>query len=188
MKISTFSLKTGACLAALLFVAQMTIPSFVPKAHALYWEDNSEFNAPQDRVERPRGGFFLFNWIGSITHSAKKHRAAELENRDKGPGVNSGKKALLLVTSAVVGIGVGLLITSTTTDNPDHQARNNFLGATFGLCGGLAVGSFIMPSDYQVDSANLPNARFRDQFAKDPAMQPIRSAFRRPMFCLASRF
>jgi hypothetical protein len=177
MKFSTFSLKTGVCLAVLLFTAQMFIPAFVPSAHALYWEDDTDFNAPQDRLERPSGGFFLFNWFRSIKKHDQRKRAKGLENRDKGPGVNGGKKALLMVTSGVVGVGVGLLISSVTTDNPDNRSRNNFMGAAFGLCGGLLVGSLITPSDYQVDSASLPNQRFRTTFHSDPKLQPIRAAF-----------
>jgi hypothetical protein len=173
MKFSAFSLKTGVCLMVILFTAQMVVPAFITPARAMYWEDDTDFNAPQDRLERPQGGFFLFNWFRSAkTHSQKRHAEA-LENRDKGPGVNGKKKTILMVASAVVGVGIGLLIASETTNNEDHRGRNNFLGATFGLCGGLAVGTFIIPSDYQVDSASLPNNRFHMAFASDPKLQPI---------------
>jgi hypothetical protein len=177
MKFSAFSLKTGLCLAVLLLATQTFVPVFVPPAHALYWEDDSDFNAPQDRKERPTGGFFLFNWFRSIKHSSQRHRAAGLENHDKGPGVNGKKKALLLVTSGIVGTGVGLLISSTTTHNNDYRARNNFVGGALGLCGGFAIGSFIIPGDYQVDSASLPNNRFHNMFVSDPKLEPIRVAF-----------
>lgn len=177
MKFSAFSLKTGVCLLVILFTAQMFVPAFVTPAQAMYWEDDTDFNAPQDRVQRPNGGFFLFNWFRKSQQSGQKRRAKELENRDKGPSVNGKKKALLLVTSGLVGMGIGLLISSATTNNEDHRGRNNFMGAVFGFCGGLAVGSFIIPDDYQVDSASLPNNRFRVAFASDPKLQPIRGSF-----------
>jgi len=188
MKFSAFSLKTGVCLAVLLFAAQTFVPVFVTPAHALYWEDDTDFNAPQDRVERPRGGFFLFNWFRSIKSHGQKNKAKALENRDKGPGVNGKKKTLLLVTSGLVGTGIGLLISSTTTNDPNHRGRNNFLGATFGLCGGLAIGSFIIPGDYQVDSASLPNNRFRLAFATDPTLQPVVDAFHATPVHVALKF
>ena len=188
MKFSAFSLKIGVCLMVILFTAQTFVPAFISPAQAMYWEDDSDFNAPQDRLERPQGGFFLFRWFHSSKTQSQKRRAAALDNRDKGPGVNGKKKALLLVTSALVGVGIGLLIASETTNNEDHRGRNNFLGATFGLCGGLAVGTFIIPSDYQVDSASLPNNRFHVAFASDPKLQPIRVASRQARVHIALNF
>ena len=188
MKFSSFSLKAGICLALIFFTAQMFVPAFVTPARALYWEDDTDFNAPQDRLERPRGGFFLFKWIKSIKKAGIKHRAANLENHDKGPNVNGKKKAMILVTSGIVGLGIGLAISSTTTKNAAHRTRNNFLGAAFGLVGGMIIGSFIIPKDYQVDSSCLPDAKYRLALASDPALQSVRDAFHDPALQIVLNF
>ncbi|GEM_PF-1111316 len=179
MKSNKSALKSVVCLVVTLFTAQMFIPALVPSAHALYWEDDIEFNSPQDRVERPSGKFFLFRWIDSIKGKNKERRAGNLENHDKGPGVNGKKKALLMITCGVVGVGTGLLLSSTLTDDNENRSRNNFLGAALGLCAGLALGSILTPKDYQVDSANLPQAEFRRVFAAGP--EPRKAPEFRPM-------
>jgi hypothetical protein len=177
MKFSPFSLKAAAFLILVLFTAQWFVPAFVPPARALYWEDDTDFNAPKDRKTRPEGGFFLFKWIRSLKGQSSKRQAQGLEQNDKGPGVNGKKKAVVMITSGLVGLGVGVAIASSTTENRENRSRNNFIGASIGLVGGLAVGALIMPSDYQVDPTALGELKYRMALVDDPALRAMKNAF-----------
>jgi len=166
------------CVLLVLTAAHLSLPAFVPQAHALYFEDDVDSNPPEDRVERPKGGFFLFKWIHSLTHSSTRREAAALENRDKGPGVNGGRKAVVLVTSGIVGMAIGLGISS-SIKNPGNRARSNFIGGSLGLCGGFGIGALIMPGDYQVDPQALGEYHYRVALLDDPAQSKTQAAFRR---------
>lgn len=153
-----------ACCAGLALWLFFACPLFksVSPAFATYWEDSFEGNDPEEQVRPKEGGFFLFRWIGSLFGDPKKKEIRKLEERDRGSGVNSGRRTLLIVTSGLVGLGAGLLATEAVVGDPDGADR--FVGGALGFALGVGFGALIMPKDYNVD----PIARAQGPaFARD---------------------
>jgi hypothetical protein len=180
-------LKTAALLAAVLYVAGMTVPVLVPRAHALYWEDDYEGNHPKERRRRP-GGFFLFNWIGGLVKKSNQRQYGKIEDRDTGAAVNKGRRATLVVTCGLVGLGSGLLIGKAATNNPNDETSNMFVGGALGFGAGVLIASALMPPDYQVDPVAQSERTFRQAWAQDPTHTLVRSAFRASVPFVQARF
>lgn len=176
MKTRPSLLKTVALVAAVIYVAGMTVPAFVPTAHALYWEDDYEGNHPKERKRRP-SGFFLFNWIGNLVHKSNQREYSRLEDRDNGGPVNGGRRTFLVVTTGLVGLGAGILIGKAVTDNEYDETANMFIGGAVGLGAGVLLASALMPRDYQVDPVSRSEWRFRQAWAQDDSHRLVRSAF-----------
>ncbi len=188
MNRSPVLLKRIAILAAFIYFAGMAVPSFIPQAQALYWEDDYAGNDPKERIQR-NGGFFLFNWIGKLVKKSKRNQYGKIENRDNGPSVNGGRRALVAVTSGVVGLGVGLLIADSSTDNEGDRTANMFLGGALGLGAGVLVAALIMPRDYQVDPvAQAENLRFQQAWLHDESIRTVRAAFHPSAKILTAQF
>lgn len=163
---------------ALVLLLPAVIPGspLVAPAGAAYWEDEFEGNAPEDRRRGPEEGFFLFRWIGSIFGDADEREIKSLEDRDRGPTVNSGRRTFLVVTSGLVGLGVGLLAAETLVEDADGGDR--FVGGAVGFAAGVGIGAWIMPKDYSVDPvAALEGRRFARAWIEDPQHRVVRDAF-----------
>src|ERR1700722_10225158 len=104
-------------LLALALMAQLLglFPGTTPKAQALWWEDDSSLSDPKEKVNRP-SGFFLSDWIDGLDKDSKESQYKDLENQDHGPSVNNGQKAVVIVTSGIVGLGAGLVTAYTLTN------------------------------------------------------------------------
>lgn len=176
MKHGSSILRTAAFLAAVLYLAGMAVPAFVPTAHALYWEDDYEGNSPKERKRRP-GGFFLFNWIGGLVKSSNERQYGKLEDRDTGAPVNNGRRTTLVIACGVVGLGTGLLIGKAVTDNENDESSNMFVGGALGFGAGVLLASALMPRDYQVDPVALSELKYRQAWLQDPSHRTVRAAF-----------
>jgi hypothetical protein len=150
----------------------------VPPAHALFWEDaQDDDNNPSETHNRP-DHFSLFDWVGDIDQNAKKGHYKEMDNHDHGPSVNNGDRTLVVVTSAVVGLGTGLFLSYEFTENNSDLTSNMFVGGALGLCAGIAVGALIMPADYNVDQqARTDYLKERQAWLQDPQRMRIAQAF-----------
>ena len=177
MKPRTSFIKTVAFLAAALYLAGMTVPSFVPKAQALFWEDDYEGNTPKDRVKRP-GGFFLFNWIGKLGRKSRERQYGKIEDRDTGAPVNNGRRTTLVLASGLVGLGAGLGIATIATKDDNALTSNLFIGGALGFGGGILIASALMPRDYQVDPvAQTDFLKYRQAWLQDDSVRTVRLAF-----------
>jgi len=180
-------LKITLCFTLLFQLAGLMVPHFVSKAYALYWEDDSDLSDPKERVNRPTG-FFLFDWINDLDRDNKENGYKGLENQDHGPSVNNGKKGLIIVTSAVVGLGAGLVTAYGLTNDPSQQTENLFIGGALGLCLGVAVGALIMPTDYEFKETSIPEVKYRMAWAQDPVALKTRQAFHPTVSVVSLKF
>jgi hypothetical protein len=170
-------IKTVALMACFLYLGGMTVPAFVPKAQALFWEDDYGGNDPKERVKRP-GGFFLFNWISKLARKSEERQYSKIEGRDTGPSVNNRRRSTLVVTCGLVGLGTGLLIAHFGTKDDENRTSNMFIGGALGLGTGVLVAALIMPRDYQVDPAACTDfLKHRQAWLQDESSRTIRSAF-----------
>lgn len=167
---------------SLLFQLAGLTPGLVTKADALWWEDDSSFSDPKERVNRPTG-FFLSDWINGLDKESKKAQYQGLENHDHGPSVNNDQKAVVVIASGVVGLGAGLICAYTLTD---ASTESMFIGGAIGLCGGIGFGALIIPHDYEVDQAGLirtdrlalsDDIPYQQAWAQDPVRMRIQKAF-----------
>lgn len=169
VKVVLFSLVLQGC--------GFSVPLFIPKAHALYWEDESDGNDPKEIKRRP-DHFLLFDWVGDAAKDAKKNEYREQDNRDKGPGVNGGSKTLIVAASGLVGLGAGLLVANYTTTNSSDMTSNLFIGGALGLCVGVAVGALIIPQDYETNRrAQIDFLKFHQAWIQDPIRLQVAKAF-----------
>lgn len=178
---------------ALLFQLSGLFAGFATKAHALWWEDDSNLSDPKERINRP-SGFFLSDWINGLDRESKKARYQDLESQDHGPSVNNGQKAIVIVASGIVGLGGGLVTAYTLTD---ATTEDMFIGGALGLCAGIGIGALIMPQDYEVQEAGLlkhsrlASARgisFQQAWGQDPVRLKTAKAFQPSYPVLAFKF
>src|ERR1700677_3206319 len=87
MTFKTSFIKSTALFTGLLYLSGMVIYPLIPKAHALFWEDDSPDNDPDEVKQRP-DHFSLFDWIGDAQNDSRKRDYRNLDHPDKGPGVN----------------------------------------------------------------------------------------------------
>jgi len=176
-----------ALLAAVIYVAGMTVPAFVPTAQALYWEDDYEGNHPKERKRRP-GGFFLFNWIGGLVKKADERQYGRMEDRDTGASVNKGRRATMVVACGLVGLGTGLLIAKAATNDPTDETSNMFVGGALGFGAGVLIASVVMPRDYQVDPVAQSGMKFRQAWLQDGSCMTVRASFHPVVPVVRARF
>ncbi len=168
---------------ALLFflvlnLAGFACPLFIPKAHALYWEDESDENNNPDEVKRRPDHFSLFDWVGDLDKDAKKKTYQQMDNHDRGPDVNNGTRTVELVASGVVGLGLGLFLANEFSSSNSNVSSNMFIGGAVGLGVGIGVGALIMPGDYNVDQVTQADfLKQREAFLQDPVRLQVAKAF-----------
>lgn len=173
------SFLTKALLCFLAFqVAGFTCPLFIPKAHALYWEDEGDDdNDPREVKQRPNH-FDLFDWVGDLDKDAKKKGYQSQDNRDIGPSVNNGDRALVIIASGVVGLSLGLFLSYEFSPSNSNISSNMFIGGALGLGAGLGIGALIMPGDYNVDQrAQMDFLKQQQALMQDPLRLQLARAF-----------
>ena len=168
-------LKTTALFTAFFYLMGMSVFPLVPKAHALYWEDDTDSNDPNEVKTRPNH-FMLFDWVDDANKDSKKSEYRSMDNRDKGPAVNNGAKSLLVVASGLVGLGLGLFISNRLSDSSNMTA-NMFIGGAVGLGAGILAGALIMPGDYEKNPRAQLDLKFRQAFLDDPVRLQVAKAF-----------
>ena len=179
--------KTTVLLSAFLFLAGMVLPPLVPKAHALYWEDDQdEGNDPNQTKSRP-DHFSLFDWVGDLDKDSKKKHYQELDNHDKGASVNNGDKAGVVILSGVVGAGAGIFIANRVSD-PNDLTASMFIGGAIGLGVGIAFGVAMMPHDYEVKNAQSDYLKQQQAWLEDPLQMQVRKAFHPSILNVAFKF
>ncbi len=155
-----------------------TCPLFIPKAHALYWEDDSDDGNNPDEVKSRPSHFGLFDWADDLAKDSKRRDYQDKDNHDKGPGVNSGAKAQLLIASGITGLGLGLFLTYEFSGSNGVSASNMFIGGAVGLGVGIAAGALIMPHDFEVSpTAQSDFLKQREAWLQDPIKLQIAQAF-----------
>ena len=102
----SFLQKTFLCALALQAVG-FCCPLFIPKAHALYWEDDGDEGNNPSEVKRRPNHLGLFDWVDDLNKDSKKKGYQDMDNHDKGPGVNGGARAQVLIASGIVGLAGG---------------------------------------------------------------------------------
>jgi hypothetical protein len=178
MSLKRSFLKKAFFFALVLQLSGFTCSLFIPKAHALYWEDDSDTDNNPDEVKRRPDHFGLFDWADDMAKDSKRRDYQDKDNHDKGPGVNSGAKAQLLIVSGVTGLGLGLFLTYELSGNNGVSASNMFVGGALGLGAGIVIGALIMPGDYEVDQrAQSDFLKQRQAWLQDPIKLQIAQAF-----------
>ena len=178
MKPRPVFLKPALLLSLAFLVASYTCPVMVPKAHALYWEDEGDEDNNPNEVKRRPSHFDLFDWVGDLEHDAKKKGYQDMDNHDKGPDVNNDARTLVLVTSGVVGLGAGLFLGDEFSGSDADRTDNMFIFGALGLGAGVAVGALIMPADYHVDQqARTDFLKLRQAWLQDPVRMDVAKAF-----------
>lgn len=181
-------IKTTVLLSAFFYLAGMTIPSLVPPAHALFWEDDSPDNDPNEIKQRPNH-FSLFDWIGDAQHDAKKGDYRRYDIHDRGPGVNGSARAGILILSGIVGAGLGLFAAYEFTPTNQDLTAPFIIDGTLGLCGGVVVGVLIMPKDYDVDPTVYNQyQKYRQAAMQDPIRLQVQKAFHPTVTALSLAF
>jgi len=168
---------------ALLFflalqLAGFSCPLFIPKAHALYWEDEGDDDNNPSEVKHRPDHFSLFDWVGDLGKDAKKKEYQQMDNHDRGPDVNNGARTVELVASGVVGLGLGLFLSYELSGPNDNVSSNMFIGGAVGLGAGIGIGALIMPGDYNVDQVTQTDfLKQREAFLQDPVRLQVARAF-----------
>jgi hypothetical protein len=161
-----------------LQLAGFSCPLFIPKAHALYWEDDGDEGNNPNEVKRRPDHFGLFDWVDDLDKDSKKKSYEDMDNHDKGPGVNNGARAEVLIASGIVGLGAGLFLSYEFSGPNDNVTSNMFIGGALGLGAGVAIGALIMPRDYEVDQrAQSDFLKQRQAWFQDPIKLQIAQAF-----------
>jgi hypothetical protein len=176
---SKFSfLRTTALLTCLLYGSGMVLFPLVPKAHALYWEDDYDGNDPHEVKTRPNH-FSLFDWVDDAQNDAKKREYRKIDNHDKGPGVNGAAKATVVILSGVIGLGAGLFAAYEFTPSGNDLSEPMMVGGSLGLVTGVAIGALIMPRDYEVNPQAFNDfMKQRQAWMEDPIRLQLQSSFR----------
>ena len=173
---SKYSFLKRSMLFLLVFQLAGLAPFFAPKAHALYWEDDTESNDPNEVKTRP-SHFLLFDWVDQTNKDSKKNEYKNMDNQDKGPSVNNGARSLVIIASGVVGLGLGLFISNRMSDST-NVTSNMFIGGAIGLGVGILAGALIMPNDYNVDQrTQMDFLKQRQAWLQDPLQLQISQAF-----------
>jgi hypothetical protein len=169
--------KTTAALTLLLYMSGMVVAPLVPKAHALFWEDETDSNDPKEVKQRP-SHFFLLDWVDDLNKDSTKNRYKELDNHDKGPGVNAEARTMVVVASGIVGLGAGIFIANRFSADGSDVSSNMFIGGALGLVSGIAIGALIMPRNYEVDRrAQIDYMKQRQAWMADPLRLEVQKAF-----------
>jgi hypothetical protein len=180
--------KTTILLTCLLYVSGMVVYPLIPQAHALFWEDDSPGNDPNEIKQRP-DHFSLFDWIGDAQKDAQKRDYRKLDNQDRGPGVNGGARAGVVLVGGAIGAGVGILAAYEFSE-PNQDLTSAFIiDGALGLCAGVVVGVLIMPKDYDVDPY-VRNEYFKQRQAllEDPVRLQVQKAFHPTVTALSLKF
>lgn len=181
-------LKTTALFTALFYLAGMVVTPLVPKAQALFWEDDTDSNDPKEVKTRPKH-FLLFDWVDDVNKDAKKSEYKELDNHDKGPSVNNGARTLVIVASGIVGLGLGIFLANRFSQNSDTLTSDMFVGGAIGLGAGILAGALIMPRDYDVDQqAKIDFMKDRQALMQDPVRLQISQAFHPTELAVSFKF
>jgi hypothetical protein len=182
-------IKTTALFTGVFYLTGMLVFPLVPKAHALYWEDDTDGNDPNQVKTRPNH-FSLFDWVGDAQKDAQKNDFRKIDNHDKGPGVNGGAKTGVLILSGIVGLGAGLVAAyEFTGSNDPNLTANMFIGGALGLCAGVAVGALIMPRSYEVDQrAQMDFMKQRQAWLQDPTRLQVQKAFHPTVAVVSFKF
>lgn len=161
-----------------LHLAGFACPLFIPKAHALYWEDEGDDDNNPDEVKHRPDHFSLFDWVGDLDKDAKKKTYQQMDNRDRGPDVNNGARAQELIASGIVGLAAGLFLSFEFSGSNSNVSSNMFIGGAVGLGAGVGIGALIMPGDYNVDQvAQTDFLKQREAFLRDPVRLQVARAF-----------
>ncbi len=181
-------LKTTFIFLALICFSGLTAYPLIPKAHALFWEDDTDSNDPKEVIRRP-DHFGLFDWVDDIGKTEKEKHYRDMDNPDSGPGVNSGARTLEVVTSGIVGFTAGLFIANRVTTDQTQMTTNLFIGGSIGLGVGIVVGALIMPRDYEVDQhVRIEYLKERQAWLQDPVRLDLQKAFRPTDFAFSLSF
>ena len=184
---SKYSFLKRSILFLLVFQLAGLAPFFVPKAHALYWEDDTDSNDPKEVKTRP-SHFLLFDWVDDANKDSKKNEYKNMDNQDKGPSVNNGARSLVIIASGVVGLGLGLFISNRLSDS-SNVTSNMFIGGAIGLGVGILAGALIMPNDYNVDQrTQMEYLKQRQALLQDPLQLQISQAFHPSQMAFSLRF
>ena len=181
---------TKALLCFLAFqLAGFTCPLFILKAHALYWEDDGDDNNNPNEVKHRPNHFDLFDWAGDLDKDAKKKGYQSQDNRDIGPSVNNGDRALVIIASGAVGLGLGLFLSYEFSSSNSDVSSTMFVGGAVGLGAGLGIGALIMPGDYNVDQrAQTDFLKQQQAWMQDPLRLQIARAFHSSPVALRLQF
>jgi hypothetical protein len=162
--------------------------SLVPKAHALYWEDDTPSNDPKEIKTRPTN-FFLFDWLDDIDKNTKKNKYRDMDNHDQGPSVNNGARTIEIISSGVVGLAGGLFFADRLTASGSDETSNLFIGGALGFCAGIAIGALIMPHDFEVDQrAQIDFMKQRQAWLQDPVKLQLAQSFHSPQAAFSLKF
>jgi hypothetical protein len=188
MTFKTSFLKTTVFFTCLLYLPGMVICPLVPKAHALFWEDDSPDNDPNEIKPRP-DHFSLFDWIGDAQKDAKRRDYQKMDHPDKGPGVNGSARTGVIILTGVVGAGVGVLAAYEFGPLNTDLTASFIVDGAIGLCAGVAVGVLITPKDYDVDPT-VRNDYFKERqaFAEDSIQQQVQKAFHPTVTAFSLKF
>jgi len=170
------------------YLSGMVLYPLIPKANALFWEDDSADNDPNEIKQRP-DHFSLFDWIGDAQKDAQRRDYRKLDIHDKGPGVNGAARAGVIILTGTVGIGVGLLAAYEFSPTNTDLTSAYIVDGALGLCAGVIVGVLIMPADYDVDPT-VRNDYFkqRQAFAEDPIRLQVQKAFHPTVTAFSLKF
>jgi len=167
--------KTTALSAAFLYLSGMFCFPLVPKAHALYWEDDQDDgNDPNQTKARP-DHFSLFDWVNDLDKDSKKKHYQEMDNHDRGASVNNGDKFGVVVLSGLVGAGVGVFVGNRVSDS-SNMTTDMFIGGAIGLGAGIAFGIAMMPGDYEVKHVQSEYLKQQQAWLEDPLRMQLRKA------------
>jgi hypothetical protein len=168
-------LKTTAYTVAFLYLSGMFCFPLVPKAQALYWEDDQdEGNDPNETKARP-DHFSLFDWVNDMDKDSKKKHYQQMDNHDKGASVNNADKAGVVILSGVVGAGTGVFVANRVSDS-NNMTSNMFIGGAIGLGVGIAFGVAMMPHDYEMKNAQSEFLKQQQAWLEDPLKMELRKA------------
>lgn len=155
----------------------LAVPFFIPRAQALFWEDEADGNDPKETKTRPEH-FFLFDWIDDLNRDAKTSHYRDMDDHDKGPAVNGGARTLVVVASGIVGLGTGIFLGNRFAGADEDPTGGMFIGGALGLGAGIAIGALIMPGDYEFDrNAKIEFMKQRQAWLQDPLRLQLAQAF-----------
>jgi hypothetical protein len=181
-------LKTTVLLTALIYFAGMVIYPSVPKANALFWEDDTPGNDPNEVKQRP-DHFSLFDWVGDAQKDAQRRDYKKIDNKDRGPGVNGSAKAGVIILSGTIGAGVGILCAYEFSPVNTDLTSAFIIDGALGLCAGVVVGVLIMPKDYDLDPY-VRNEYFkqRQALAEEPIRMQVQKSFHPTVTAFSLKF
>lgn len=172
-----------------LHLAGFACPLFIPKAHALYWEDEGDDDNNPNEVKHRPDHFSLFDWMGDLDKDAKKKQYQQMDDHDRGPDVNNGARSVELIASGIVGLAAGLGLAYAFSGPNDNVSSNMFIGGAVGLGVGIGVGALIMPGDYNVDQVTQTDfLKQREAWLQDPVRLQVARAFTPPQVAVRLQF